>query len=161
MHLRAHELISALALSPHPEGGFFREIHRSKSQVDPRDGRGDRPALTVIYFLLTAGDVSRWHRVASDEVWHFLEGAPLALQYADPDLAEVRQAILGPYAGNAEPARVVDAGWWQAARTLGEYTLVGCTVGPGFDFADFAMLRELPDLADAFRTRHPESAPLL
>ena len=77
MHTRAAELITRLQLEPHPEGGYYREIFRSSGLVSPADGRGPRAALTTIYFLLPAGIVSRWHRVASDEVWHLYEGGPL------------------------------------------------------------------------------------
>src|SRR6185295_19426161 len=83
MHDRAAELISALGLEPHPEGGFYREVHRSASRVTTGDARGERAALTTIYFLLPAGSQSRWHQVDSDEVWHFYEGDPLALLEMD------------------------------------------------------------------------------
>ena len=77
MHPRAAHLVQQLRLEPHPEGGFFRQLFRSSDAVTPADGRGTRTALTTIYFLLPRNDVSRWHRVASDEVWHFYEGATL------------------------------------------------------------------------------------
>jgi predicted cupin superfamily sugar epimerase len=158
MIYRAAELIAALDLIAHPEGGYFREIHRSASSVDPRDGRPPRPALTTIYFLLVAGQVSRWHRVRSDEVWHFLEGDPLELHAADARFEQLTTHVLGPYREATRPAHVIDAGWWQAARTMGSYTLVGCTVGPGFDFADFEMLHELPHEAEALRSKLPQLA---
>src|SRR5215204_7507828 len=91
-------LIARLELIPHPEGGYYRELYRSADKVDPADGRGTRPALTSIYFLLPAGAVSRWHRVLSDEVWHFYEGAPLELWMAAPDGDAIRQVRLGPLA---------------------------------------------------------------
>jgi len=163
MHLppRATELVTALALSPHPEGGYFREIHRSARAVQPDDGRPARAALTTIYFLLTDSDVSRWHRVASDEVWSFLEGAPLELHTADATFDRMSAGLLGPYADDVLPVRVVDAGCWQAARSTGPYTLVTCTVGPGFDFADFAMLRDQADDAAALRRKYPQAAALV
>src|SRR5215207_3630537 len=95
MDQRAAELVKKLGLTPHPEGGLFREIHRSDLLVSPADGRGHRVALTAIYFLLTAGAVSRWHRVRSDEVWHFYEGSPLTLWISSPQVERVQQYSLG------------------------------------------------------------------
>lgn len=155
---RGAYLITHLGLQPHPEGGYFAETFRSDSHVQPLDGRPRRTALTTIYFLLPAGDVSRWHRVASDEVWHFYEGAPLELWLADSGLGRVERHMLGPVGQGCEPVRVAAAGVWQAARSTGEYTLVGCTVGPGFDFDDFEMLRETAVAAGTMRARHPEGA---
>lgn len=158
MHPRAAQLIASLGLVPHPEGGQFREVYRSPTAVQPLDERGERTSLTTIYFLLTAGEVSRWHRVASDEVWHHYEGDVLELITADADFGEITHHRLGPFAGDVRPVQVVPANAWQAARSTGAYTLVGCTVGPGFDFADFALLRDLPSDAEAVRQRHPELA---
>jgi len=155
---RAANLIDTLNLTPHPEGGYFREVYRSAARVQPADGRAARLALTTIYFLLVAGQVSRWHRVASDEVWHYYEGGPLELFVADAGLNGVSRRRLGPVGDNTEPVHVVLAGEWQAARSMGPYTLVGCTVGPGFEFADFQMLDSLPDEAAALRRRQPEVA---
>ena len=141
---RAKFLIETLDLQPHPEGGYYREVYRSASQVQPKDERPQRFALTTIYFLLTAGQWSRWHRVLSDEVWHFYEGAPLELFWLEVDKDERTRAVLGPVDGGNEqrPVRMVPSGCWQAARSTGDYTLVGCTVGPGFDFADFRLWEE-------------------
>jgi predicted cupin superfamily sugar epimerase len=138
MHARAAELITKLNLEPHPEGGYYREICRSAHLVTPADGRGPRAALTTIYFLLPAGIVSRWHRVAADEVWHLYEGGPLEVLSIDPDCRLVSRHKLEAQA----PVCTVAAMHWQAARTLGDYALTGCTVGPGFDFADFAILAD-------------------
>jgi len=153
---RAGALIVTLGLAPHPEGGYYREIHRSAAQVEPADGRGLRAGLTTIYFLLVAGEASRWHRVQSDETWHFHEGAPLDLWEADPGFARVERHRLGPLEGPAQPVRVIAAGAWQAARGTGQYTLVGCSVGPGFDFTDFALLRDDPAAVERVRTARPE-----
>jgi len=142
MNARAAELIASLGLVPHPEGGYFRELHRSASSVQPLDGRTERAALTTIYFLLPEGEVSRWHRVASDEVWHHYEGAPLDILTADATFERVTRHTIGPVRENLSPERVVPSGCWQAARSSGAYTLVGCVVGPGFEFADFALLRD-------------------
>ena len=146
---------------PHPEGGYYRELYRSEVAVDPTDGRGLRPALTTIYFLLPAGTVSRWHRVTSDEVWHFYEGAPLDLWMASPEGRTLDRNRLGPLSGAQRPVSTVPAGWWQAARSTGPYTLVGCTVGPGFDFRDFVLAADVPPAATALRALHPELADLL
>ena len=136
---RAAHLVRTLGLQPHPEGGYFREVFRSERDVRPGDARSVRSALTTIYFLLAAGQHSRWHRVASDEAWHHYEGDPLDLLWVDAENV-LHRATLGPVAPDQQPVAVVPAGCWQAARPLGAYALVGCTVGPGFDFADFEML---------------------
>src|SRR6476619_7349149 len=162
MHPRAAELIATLGLRPHPEGGFYREVFRSSSQVMPAVERGARAALTTIYFLLPQGSVSRWHRVASDEVWHLYEGGSvelLELRASGRDLVRHR---LGPIGGdNSAPVCTIRAGLWQAARPLGDYVLVGCTVGPGFDFADCRLLADEPELAAVVRAEWPEVAELI
>jgi predicted cupin superfamily sugar epimerase len=144
MDRRAAHLIESLELEPHPEGGYFKELHRSAARVKPADDRDHRSALTTIYFLLPEGMISRWHRVESDEVWHYYEGAPIELYTADPDFTSVERIVLGPSSGGVEtmPVHVVEAGEWQAARSTGVYSLAGCTVGPGFEFADFQLLRD-------------------
>jgi len=135
MHDRARELIRELRLEPHPEGGYFREVFRSSQIVKPMDARSARSALTTIYFLLVKGQHSRWHRVASDEAWHFYEGDPLLVCWIDD-----RDGVYEEVLQNGHPLCVVPAGCWQAAQPRGEYSLVGCTVGPGFDFQDFEMI---------------------
>jgi len=154
---RVDALIRALTLAPHPEGGFYREIWRSRAQVG-RDGER-RSALTAIYFLLPAGAISRWHRVRSDELWHHIEGAPLELLLVAPEQARLERTRLGPLDGTQEPLRCVPGTWWQAARSLGEYTLAACAVAPGFEFDDFEMLSDRPEAADAFCRALPEAAP--
>jgi predicted cupin superfamily sugar epimerase len=156
MDARASHLTEQLGLVPHPEGGYYRQFYRSATTVQPADGRPVRPSLTTIYFLLAAGDVSRWHRVASDEVWHHYEGDPLELFEADGNVVEITRHVLGPVDEHRQPVHVIPAGHWQAARSTGAYTLVGCTVGPGFDFADFEMLDQRPDEAEALGRRHPD-----
>ena len=159
---RAGDLIDALGLQPHPEGGYYREIFRSADSVQPADGRGARAALTTIYFLLPAGSVSRWHRVASDEAWHLYEGGPLELLQLDPSGGNLERHLLAPLGdGAGAPAHVVPAGCWQAARPLGDYALAGCTVGPGFDFADFRLLAEDAAAAAAMRKDWPTLAALI
>jgi uncharacterized protein len=138
-HTRALELIEELGLLPHPEGGHYLEIFRSSAEVQPGDSRPPRAALTTILFLLRAGDHSRWHRVLSDEAWHFQEGDPLELFWVDRE-ENVHREVLSSGGRGARHATVVPAGCWQAARPMGAYALVGCTVGPGFDFDDFEMI---------------------
>ena len=166
--MRAQELIDTLSLQPHPEGGWFREVFRSSAQVAPADGRPARRALTTIYFLLQAHQHSRWHRVLSDEVWVHLEGAPLTLWTSDAALRTPPAHIrLGPVdVHGTHPQHTVTAGRWQAAKPLvsqgsADYTLVNCTVGPGFDFNDFSFMQ--PDGEEASRMRHhwPELAKLI
>ncbi len=154
MDARAAELIQQLRLVPHPEGGFYREVHRSSMHVQPSDARPSRAALTTIFFLLVGGGVGRWHRIASDEAWHHYEGAALDLFSADPAFMYVTHRVLGRLGAEVQPVHVVSAGEWQAAQSQGPYTLVGCTVAPGFEFADFQMLRDLPADAEVFKRRH-------
>ena len=162
MHSRAAELITTLDLRPHPEGGFYRELHRSTSEVVPADGRGTRAALTTIYFLLPSGTSSRWHRVTSDEVWHLYEGGPLELLELDGAGRGLVRHRLGPIGSGADaPVCTIRAGQWQAARSLSAYALVGCTVGPGFDFADFRLLADDPERSAVVRKEWPDVAELI
>jgi predicted cupin superfamily sugar epimerase len=154
-------LIEELGLTPHPEGGYFREIFRSALTVEPADARPSRAALTTIYFLLPGGAHSRWHRVTSDEVWHLYEGGPLELMVADQQAGRVQRIILDQVAPNAGPVFTVPAGCWQAARPLGAYALTGCTVGPGFEFEDFSFLRDQSVLAEVLRRTDADAATLL
>jgi predicted cupin superfamily sugar epimerase len=144
MHARARTLIEQLQLEPHPEGGYFRELYRSELQVESGDGRPPRAALTTIFYLLTQGDCSRWHRVRSDEVWHLCEGGPLELLLAPPDLQRVEHVRLGAVGVESGPVHTVPALWWQAARPLGAFALAGCTVGPGFEYEDFSLMEDDP-----------------
>jgi len=162
MHPRAAELIALLDLQPHPEGGFYKEIFRSSQRVMPGDERGARAALTTIYFLLVRGAVSRWHQVDSDEVWHLYEGGPLELlelTTSGDTLVRHTLGLLGT--GDATPVRTIAAGAWQAARPLADYVLVGCTVGPGFDFADFRLLADDVERASVVRSNWPEVSDLI
>jgi hypothetical protein len=154
-------LIERLALVPHPEGGYYREIFRSTATVAPADGRGHRAALTCIWFLLVAGQHSRWHRISSDEVWVHQDGGPLELLRAEATGGPVQRIELTSAATGGDAVAVIPAGVWQAARPLADFSLVGCTVGPGFDFADFSFLADDADAADAFRGRHPLYADLI
>lgn len=160
MNPRAEALIRELGLAPHPEGGFYRETFRSSLRV-AADDRPSRSALTTIYFLLAAASFSAWHRVRSDEVWHWYEGEPLELLLASPDLGTVHRQVLAPVSAGAAPVFTVPANWWQAARPLGDYSLCGCTVAPGFEFEDFAFLRDHPESRAALQRSAPELIPLL
>ncbi len=157
---RVAELVRALALRPHPEGGHFAEVYRSPRLVRPADRTVERSALTTIYFLLAAGERSRWHRVLADEVWHFYEGESIELLWMASPGDAVERRRLGS-TGDARRVAVVPAGAWQAARPLGSYALVGCTVAPGFDFADFALLADQSELAAELRRVAPDLAGLI
>lgn len=132
--MQADEIIRRLGLAPHPEGGHYRETFR-----DPRQDAEGRSVSTAIYYLLQAGETSEWHRVDAAETWHFYAGAPLVLTVS-PDGHDAAAAHLGPdLAAGQRPQIVVPTGHWQTATSLGSWTLVGCTVAPGFDFAGFEM----------------------
>lgn len=128
----ADAIIGLLDLAPHPEGGYFRESFR-----DAAAGTSGRAASTAIYFLLKQGQTSRWHRVDAAEVWHWYAGAPLDLAVAAPDALPQTVRLGSDLASGERPQAVVPAGHWQRARSLGAFTLVGCTVAPGFSFAGF------------------------
>lgn len=140
MHARARELIAALRLQPHPEGGLFAEVYRDPDWVrHPKHG-GMRPMFTLIYFLLPAGTKSALHRVAQAEAWHHLEGDPVEIHMLGDDGKHDVQVIGKELGAGEKPQLVVKAGTWQAAVPKGDkYALVGCTVSPGFEFADFEM----------------------
>jgi len=158
---RAGALIRMFDLRPHPEGGHYREIFRSEARVTPSDGRGRRAGMTTIHFLLRRGEWSRWHRVLADEAWHLEEGDGLELMQMPADLGRVERVRLAPAAAGGEPAHVVPAGFWQAARPFGAYGLASCDVGPGFEFADFTLMADHDDVATAVRGRFAEWAGLI
>jgi predicted cupin superfamily sugar epimerase len=156
--MKVEEIVAGLGLSPHPEGGFYKETYRatdvlSRAALDsiPASGggfaagpgrfRGDRPASTAIFFLLRKGEFSALHRIASDEVWHFYAGAPLDIVclHEDGRREDLRLGMDLP--AGALPQRMVPAGTWFGSRLAapGGFALVGCTVAPGFDFADFEL----------------------
>ena len=129
----AADIIARLALKPHPEGGHFRETFR-----DSRVDQNGRARSTAIYFLLARGERSHWHRIDAVEVWHYYAGDALTLRIADE--SDVRGIRLGPDLTAGEvPQAIVPAHAWQAAESTGDWTLVGCTVAPGFDFARFEL----------------------
>ncbi|MEM9344794.1 MAG: cupin domain-containing protein [Pseudomonadota bacterium] len=131
--MTADEIIAALRLERHPEGGWYRQTWVDETS----DGR---PTGTAIYFLLKGGEASHWHRVDAAEIWLFHAGAPLVLSLAETEAGPARDLLLGPDLGaGAEPQRIVPKDWWQAARSTGEWTLVSCTVSPGFRFEGFEL----------------------
>ncbi|WP_341912898.1 cupin domain-containing protein [Ferrovibrio terrae] len=133
--MTAADVIRLLGLQPHPEGGHYIETFRDAAV----DANG-RSRSTAIYFLLQQGEASHWHTVDAVETWHWHAGAPLRLRIAEAAGAPVQQILLGNDLAKGErPQGVVPTGWWQAAESLGAWTLVGCTVAPGFDFAGFTL----------------------
>jgi hypothetical protein len=143
-----------LGLIPHPEGGWYREIHRSSATIGRPPGcSGERCALTIIHFLLAEGDFSAFHRVHSEEVWVHLDGAPIELVTLD-EAPSIR--VLAPAPEGGEPLAVVPPGFLQAARAIGEWALAACLVAPGFDCADF----ELPS-RERLLARYPAHRDLI
>ncbi|CAA2142528.1 cupin domain-containing protein [Hyphomicrobium sp. ghe19] len=131
--LSGDDVIEMLGLSPHPEGGHFRETFRDAAKP------GERAASTAIYFLLKAGERSHWHAVDAAEAWHFYAGDPILLEVS-PTGGPVQRIRLGSdLAAGERPQAVVPSGHWQQARSLGKWTLVGCTVAPGFTFEGFTL----------------------
>jgi predicted cupin superfamily sugar epimerase len=144
----ASDLVTSLELAPHPEGGWYREVHRSAVTV--QGSQGPRSALTAIHYLLESQQRSRWHVVEADEVWQHQAGAPLTLLAYNPASRTLRQHVLGALEHGRTSFAVIPAGVWQAASSSGDYTLVSCTVGPGFEFEDFRFVSALPDHLDHF-----------
>ncbi|MBY8975628.1 cupin domain-containing protein [Rhodobacteraceae bacterium NNCM2] len=129
----AKSIIETLELQPHPEGGWYRETWRAEA------AEGERASGTSIYYLLEAGDFSHWHRVDAAEIWHWYAGGPLSMTLS-PNGHDAESMLLGPeLATGQRPQRIVPAGWWQTATSMGAFTLVGCTVSPGFEFSGFEM----------------------
>lgn len=146
------EIIRRLDLKPHPEGGYYRQTHRDKLNLPAEATRrdGPRPAATAIYYLLGEGDVSAFHRIASDEIFHFYAGDPVTMVQLTDNGATTR--ILGPdVLAGQQPQVVVPGGTWQGLYLEDSrgFALLGCTVSPGFDFADFEMARR-DELLEAF-----------
>lgn len=139
-------------LVEHPEGGRFAEVFRSTAVVTRADGQS-RSALTHIYFSLKAGEVSRFHKVKSDEIWNLYQGAGLYLYTWDGTDTPPQRCELSAKSNNF--CHVVPAGLWQAAEPIGDTVLVGCSVGPGFEFADFELIQPTSELAEVIQTQHP------
>lgn len=132
--ITADEIIAQLNLAPHPEGGHYRQTWIADAP------EGTRPAGTAIYFLLKAGETSHWHRVDAAEIWHHYAGAPLILSLAETEAGPAQDLTLGPdLAAGQLPQHIVPPHHWQAARSTGDWTLVGCTVSPAFQFEGFEL----------------------
>ena len=139
MDKKSSEIIKQYKLLAHPEGGWFKEILRSDNYITRKDGQ-KRNNITAIYYMLLKNEISTWHRVNSaDEIWIHLKGAPLDLWCLDDGNKELRKLRID--ANN--PIEIIPSGYWQAATTSGAFTLASCCVGPGFNFSDFEMLRNL------------------
>jgi predicted cupin superfamily sugar epimerase len=158
----AETRIRSLKLSPHPEGGFYRETYRAEEVLAadalPKRYAGGRRMSTAIYFLLCSGEISRFHRLRTDEVWHFYEGSPLRLHILLPD-GRYTAPVLGHKPGRgARFQYVVPRGAWFGAEVIGggSFSLVGCTTAPGFEFADFELGRR-----DALLKRFPHRRRLI
>ena len=149
MHPRALELSGSLDLSPHPEGGHYRRVYESTKQVEVNGVL--RPAITSIHFLLTRDAGSRWHRVDAAEVWDWQEGGAVELLMYDAQLRSLSRAQLDTSARGGQLIQVVPAGIWQSARTHGDYSLVNCSVSPGFVWSGLEMLDEQSALANELR----------
>ena len=129
--MTADEIIERLGLQPHPEGGWYVETWRADDEP--------RPSGTAIYFLLKSGEKSHWHRVDAAETWHFYAGATLRLRMAETEAGPADALLLSPDLSVGRPQIVVPANWWQSAESTGDFTLVGCTVSPGFWFEGFEL----------------------
>ncbi len=144
----ARDIIRRLGLQPHPEGGWYKETWRADA------AEGERACGTAIYYLLEADQFSHWHRVDATEIWHWYAGAPLSLSVS-PNGHDIQSWHLGPEIAQLQlPQRVIPPNWWQCATSLGAYTLVGCTVSPGFEFSGFEMAS--PDWRPTPRPRSGE-----
>ena len=145
MKNRISEIIENLELTPHPEGGYFRETYRSSGVIDKEslgsNFKGKRNYSTCIYFLLTSNDFSAFHRIKQDEIWHFYDGSPIHLHVISPEGAYSQHRIGRDLENGEVPQFVVPGGSWFASEVQNEkaYSLVGCTVSPGFDFEDFEL----------------------
>jgi|TARA_B110000908_G_scaffold38475_1_gene46351 predicted cupin superfamily sugar epimerase len=129
--MTAQDIIERLGLEPHPEGGYYRQTWRAENE--------GRAVGTCIYFLLKDGGHSHWHKVDATEIWLFHTGAPLVLSLSATDEGPATDHLLSPDLSTGEPQLIVPTGHWQAARTTGDYTLVSCTVSPGFEFEGFTL----------------------
>ena len=145
------ELIDKYNLVPHPEGGYYAVVYESTQTVKSTVVKKDRKAVTHIYFLLLKGQVSLFHKVVHDEIWNFYEGDPVKLIKYDG--SEIKEDIIG--SGCSEYVSVVEGGVFQAAESTGAYSLVGCTVAPGFEFDDFSFLRDESEIKKSLINSFP------
>lgn len=136
VRMNAEEVIKILGLAPHPEGGWYKQTWVADAP------EGKRPSGTCIYFLLPAGERSHWHRVDATEIWLYHAGAPLILSLSATDEGPAQDYVLGPDLMSAAPQIIVPENHWQAARSQGDWTLVSCTVSPGFQFDGFTLAED-------------------
>ena len=144
-------LIEKYNLMPHPEGGYYAVVYESKHAVMSPVVKKDRKAITHIYFLLLKGQVSVFHKVAHDEIWNFYEGDPVKLIIYNGSTVE--EDIIG--SGCSDYVSIVEGGIYQAAESTGDYSLVGCSVAPGFDFEDFSLIRDETEPKEKFLEKFP------
>jgi Uncharacterized conserved protein len=148
--MSVEKIIRQLDLQPHPEGGWYRRNFTSPTTLST--SQGERPSLTSIFYLLDENHLSRWHVIRSTELWHFYKGARLELITYQPDTRLLQKSILGNDLDAGQILQVIVPGkTWQCARSLGAFSLMGCTVTPGFDFRDFQFVWDLPDHALHFQ----------
>lgn len=158
-NLNAQLVIEKLNLKLHPEGGHYRQTFKDAVNVSLKDNSGrTRSALTDIYFLLSQGEKSRFHKVKQSEIWHFYAGAPLFLYDLSDDLGSLEIIELGK---GMNFKHVIKANHWQGAVSTGEYSLVGCTVAPGFEFEDFSFLSDNGKASGIVASKYPELAFLI
>ena len=154
MGQNAETIVKMLSLTKHPEGGFYKEIYRSSTEVEFQEFTGKRNLATGIYYLLEQDDFSAFHRIKSDETWHFYDGEPMEVIEIDTDGGLTLTLIGNDLMMGDVPQYTVKAGNWFCARSRGEFSFVGCTVYPGFDFQDFEMakrkelLSQYPEYSD-------------
>jgi len=142
------DIVKKLEMLPHPEGGYYKETYRSEMVEAFQGFSSGRSLKTAIYYLLEKGDFSAFHKIKSDEMWHFYGGHPLEVVEITTG-GHLKKTIIGnDVLANQQPQYVVKAGHWFGSRSLGDYSLVGCTVSPGFDFQDFEMAERERLIAD-------------
>ncbi|UTW67850.1 cupin domain-containing protein [bacterium SCSIO 12643] len=156
------QIIKTLDLEPHPEGGYFKETYRSQGKLNPQESglriEGERNFSTCIYFLLTAGNFSAFHRIQQDEIWHFYDGAPIDLHIISKEGVYKKIKIGRDFSNGEVPQYVVSAGDWFASEVAsdGAFSLAGCTVAPGFDFRDFELA-----VTDQLTLEYPNHAKII
>ncbi|MCJ7773008.1 MAG: cupin domain-containing protein [Desulfobacterales bacterium] len=143
-------------LSKHPEGGYFREVYRFEKKAKIDTFGNERSLLTDIYFLLTEKDISRFHRLKHDEIWHFYEGAPVTLTEIQPNSLDINKVTIGSPGPLLTYKHCVEKNLWQSAYSHGQYSLVGCTVCPGFEFEDFEMMANYTEIMTSVLSKYPE-----
>jgi len=149
------QLIETLKLSPHPEGGYYYQVYCSENKVSSPVNGKEKPSMTDIYFLLTGGQISRFHRIIHDEIWHFYLGSPLTLIEINSDTLEKKQIVIGDQK-KIHFKHIVQGGNWQSAYSNGDFSLVGCTVAPGFEFEDFSFLSDNDLAFESIINKYPD-----